>query len=153
MQGSGTRSLSRPNLPFVLSEAEAPSRPCSNPFVLSEVEAPRTPLTSKPRHESIPPAPAPPYTPAMQHEMFAQPLAPERAPPVQPRPLTADDVRARMVALIDTLRGADAMPLPAAELKRHVAMFPIMAQWLDPADGEALLRAFEAEVARLDAPA
>ena len=76
---------------------------------------------------------------------------PQALPPVveQPRPLTADDVRDRMVAIIASLREANVIPFPPDEFKKHRAMFPIMAQWLEPEDGEQLVFQFEAEVERL----
>lgn len=86
----------------------------------------------------------------MQPDMFGHVAQPERQPAPPPRkPLTPDDVRARMLELIATARAADAMPFDERELERHVAMFPIMAQWLDREEGERLVLAFEAEVERL----
>ncbi len=72
-----------------------------------------------------------------------------RAQPEQRKPLTAADVRGMMVTLIGQLREADAVPFEAAVMSKHVAMFPIMAQWLDPEDGQQLVLEFEAEVERL----
>lgn len=54
-----------------------------------------------------------------------------------------------MLELIAALRSADAIPFAPAEYQRHVAMFPIMAQWLPQDEGEQLVLAFEAEVERL----
>jgi hypothetical protein len=64
------------------------------------------------------------------------------------RPLTAADVRAKMLDLIATLEGADQMPFEPAVLKKHKAMFPIMAQWLEREDGEALKQRFTTALAR-----
>jgi len=71
------------------------------------------------------------------------------SPAPQPRPLTADDVRAMMADILSTLAAAEAMPFSPDELKRHRAMFPIMAQWLSPAEGERLVGRFESELHRL----
>lgn len=81
--------------------------------------------------------------------LLPEPRQPLTPPPPQKKPLTADDVRQMMVDLIDTVRAANVMPFESAELRKHVAMFPIMAQWLDPEDGRQLVLQFEAEVARL----
>ncbi len=85
----------------------------------------------------------------MHDDLYGHVPQPVRAPASQRRPLTADDVRDRMHDLIAAVRDADAMPFEAAELKKHRAMFPIMAQWLDVLEGERLVRQFEAEVERL----
>ncbi len=69
--------------------------------------------------------------------------------PTQRRPLEAGDVRQMMLALIAQARAAEAMPFEPKELQRHVAMFPIMAQWLPPEEGEQLLLEFETEMERL----
>ena len=34
-------------------------------------------------------------------------------------------------------------------MNKHIAMFPIMAQWLDPEEGQQLVFDFETEVQRL----
>lgn len=65
------------------------------------------------------------------------------------KPLTPNDVRDQMLTLIATVRAAERMPFEPGELKRHVAMFPIMAQWLAPEEGQQLVFQFEAEVERL----
>lgn len=65
------------------------------------------------------------------------------------RPLTPDDIRGRMLQLISTLRDSDAIPFDPPEFQKHVAMFPIMAQWLPDGEGEQLVLQFEAEVERL----
>lgn len=88
-------------------------------------------------------------------ESFFDTLLPEpvqvRPPaPPPPRPLTAGDVRQKMLDILDTLNAADAMPYAADDLKRHKAMFPIMAQWLAPDDGEDLKTRFEVAIARFD---
>ena len=82
-------------------------------------------------------------------DLFGEVPQPARAAPPPPRPLTASDVRDQMVALIEALRGSETMPFGPAELTKHVAMIPIMAQWLTPAEGEQLVLEFEAEVERL----
>lgn len=85
----------------------------------------------------------------MQHSMFDDLPEPERPAAPQPKPLTSDDVRERMLKLIAAMREAETMPFEPGELKQHLAMFPIMAQWLEPEEGEQLVFEFEAEVERL----
>lgn len=86
------------------------------------------------------------------HEMddlFGEVAQPQREPAPQRKPLTSADVREQMVAIIDTLRAADEQPFEPAEWKKHRAMFPIMAQWLEPEDGEQLVFQFEEQIERL----
>lgn len=82
-------------------------------------------------------------------DLFGEVPQPERPAPPQRQPLTADAIREEMLALIVALRGAETMPFEPAEMNKHVAMFPIMAQWLAPEEGEQLVLQFEAEVERL----
>ncbi len=84
-----------------------------------------------------------------QPALFGETPQAIRGPAPERRPLTAEDVRAMMLDLIATARAAETMPFEQHELKRHVALFPIMAQWLSPDEGEQLTLAFEAEVERL----
>lgn len=84
-----------------------------------------------------------------QADLFGFTQQRERPAPARKEPLTAADVRERMVSLIEALRGSNVIPFPADEFNKHRAMFPIMAQWLDPEDGEQLVFEFEAEVERL----
>ena len=71
-------------------------------------------------------------------------------PPVERRlPLTAADVRVMMVDIIEAMRGSNVIPFEPDVFKKHRAMFPIMAKWLEPEDGEQLVFQFEAEVERL----
>ena len=74
---------------------------------------------------------------------------PSRPAPPRKEPLTAADVRRVMVELIETARDADSLPLEAPEWTKKIAMFPIMAQWLDPEDGAQLVMEFETEIERL----
>lgn len=83
------------------------------------------------------------------HDLFGDVPQPQRPTLAPARPLTAEDVRAQMVAIIDTLRQAEDVPYEQGVLHKHIAMFPIMAQWLDPADGDQLVFQFEFEVQRL----
>lgn len=83
-------------------------------------------------------------------DLFGEIPQPERQRSAEGRkPLTADNVRAMMIQLIDALRSADEIPFEEQEFEKHVAMFPIMAQWLDPDDGAQLVFEFESEIARL----
>ena len=80
--------------------------------------------------------------------LLPEPVQPEPPVTTPARPLTAADVREQMVAIIAALRGAEAQPFAPDVFKKHKAMFPIMAQWLDPADGNALVGEFEAQLTR-----
>ncbi len=82
-------------------------------------------------------------------DLFGDVPQPQRAPPERRQPLTAADVRQQMIDLIERLRDAEIVPFEAAVMSKHIAMFPIMAQWLEPEDGRQLVFAFEAEVERL----
>ena len=82
-------------------------------------------------------------------DLFGDVPQPERTAPPRARPLTAADVREQMLTIIATLREADEIPYNEAAMRKHIAMFPIMAQWLEPEDGDQLVFQFEAEVQRL----
>jgi hypothetical protein len=77
-----------------------------------------------------------------QAEMFDEPAAP-------PKQLTAEDIRAEMLALIATARAAETMPWTPREVRSHTALFPYMAEWLSKEEGGQLLLAFEIEMERL----
>jgi len=78
-----------------------------------------------------------------QAEMFEEPVA---EPPKQ---LTAEDIRAEMLALIAKARAAETMPWTPREVRSHTALFPYMAEWLPKEEGEQLLLEFETEMERL----
>jgi hypothetical protein len=83
-------------------------------------------------------------------DLFGDVPQPERAPaPEAKKPLSADDIRARMLGLIAALRAADAIPFDPTEFEKHIAMFPIMAQWLPADEGKQLCFEFSQEVERL----
>lgn len=82
-------------------------------------------------------------------DLFGDVPQPSPPPVEQRKPLTADDVRAVMVEIIDAMRGSNVVPFAPDVFAKHRAMFPIMAQWLEPEDGEQLVFQFEAEVERL----
>ena len=87
----------------------------------------------------------------MDDDLFGDIPQPKRAPPPEAkRPLTADDIRARMLGLIAALRAAESNPFGAAEFAKHIAMFPIMAQWLPGDEGKQLCFEFDQEVERLN---
>lgn len=87
---------------------------------------------------------------APMDDLFGDVPQPERAPaPEAAKPLTAEDIRARMLGLIAALRAADSNPFDPTELEKHIAMFPIMAQWLPGDEGKQLCFEFEREVERL----
>jgi hypothetical protein len=79
-----------------------------------------------------------------QAEMF------EEQPVCAPRKqLTADDIRAEMLALLAKARAAEAMPWTPRELRTHTVLFPEMARWLPAEEGEQLLMDFMTEIERL----
>ena len=82
-------------------------------------------------------------------DLFGHTAQPARPAPPRKEPLTAADVRLVMLGLIETARTAQSLPLGAPEWTQNIAMFPIMAQWLDPEDGAQLTLAFETEIERL----
>lgn len=84
-------------------------------------------------------------------DLFGDVPQPARSAPAEGerKPLTVDDVRQQMLDLIEAVRSANVMPFDPAELKRHKAMFPIMAQWLEPDEGQQLVFEFESEIQRL----
>lgn len=83
-------------------------------------------------------------------DLFGEVPQPERQEKAEARkPLTADDVREAMIGLIAALRNADTVPFDEREFAKHVAMFPIMAQWLPDDEGKQLVFEFEREVERL----
>lgn len=82
-------------------------------------------------------------------DMFGDVPQPVRPAREQAKPLTAQDVRVRMLDLIAALRGASKIPFSPREFERHVAMFPIMAQWLPDDEGSQLCLDFEQELERL----
>lgn len=83
-------------------------------------------------------------------DLFGEVPQPERQSKAETRkPLTADDVRGSMIELIAALRNADAIPFDEREFAKHIAMFPIMAQWLPADEGNQLVFEFEREVERL----
>jgi hypothetical protein len=77
-------------------------------------------------------------------EMFEE--APVHAPPKR---LTADDIKQEMLALLAKARAATSMPWTPRELRTHTVLFPEMARWLSPEEGEQLLLEFETEIERL----
>jgi hypothetical protein len=82
-------------------------------------------------------------------DLFGDVPQPNRKPHEERRPITADDVRARMLDLIARLREADEIPFSEREFERQVAMFPILAQWLPGDEGNQLCFEFEQQVERL----
>lgn len=83
-------------------------------------------------------------------DLFGEVPQPERAQAAEPKePLTPDDVRAMMRALIEAISGVDQIPFTPAEFEKHIAMFPIMARWLPDDEGNQLVFAFLREVERL----
>lgn len=82
-------------------------------------------------------------------DMFGDVPQPVRPAREQAKPLTAEDVRRRMLDLIAALRGASEIPFPPREFERHVAMFPIMAQWLPDDEAQQLCFEFTRELERL----
>lgn len=85
----------------------------------------------------------------VMQDMFGE--VPQAAPvPLDSRaPLTTADVRQQMIDLIAQLREADEQPFEPAVMNKHIAMFPIMAQWLEAAEGKQLVFEFTEQVDRL----
>jgi hypothetical protein len=54
-----------------------------------------------------------------------------------------------MLMIQAALSQADVVPFAPDEFKKYCAMFPIMAQWLEPEDGRQLVFQFDFEVERL----
>lgn len=67
------------------------------------------------------------------------------------KPYTPDpaEIRAKVRGLIDELRVAAQMPWSEDKLGFHRVVMPQTTNWLPPDERAALLREFEAEVARL----
>lgn len=83
-------------------------------------------------------------------DLFGEIPQPERRIATEARtPLTAEDVRRMMIELIEAVRSADKIPFEKREFEKHVAMFPIMAQWLPEDEGKQLCFEFAQEVERL----
>lgn len=82
-------------------------------------------------------------------DLFGKVPQPNRKPPEERKPLTADNVRERMLDLIARLREADEIPFPEREFERHIAMFPILAQWLPDDERDQLCFEFAQEIERL----
>jgi hypothetical protein len=80
-----------------------------------------------------------------QAEMFAG----DEASYEPPKKLTADDIREEMLALLAKARAAEAMPWTPRELRTHTVLYPEMARWLEPEEGEQLLMEFMTEIERL----
>lgn len=86
----------------------------------------------------------------MEADLFGEVPQPQQSTPREaPKPLTAEDVRLEMLRLINRLRSSEEMPFAPDELKRNVAIFPIMAKWLPSEDGEQLCFEFRQELERL----
>ncbi len=64
---------------------------------------------------------------------------------------TAEDVQPDLTSVLDRLRGAEAMPLSAKELKYWRVVFPQMCNWLPPEERASMCAAFAAELSRLEA--
>ena len=71
--------------------------------------------------------------------------------PAAPVPETpdADAIRARLHAVLDTLRAARAMPWEPARVRTQEHLFQNMTNWLPEVERDALRLAFAAEMARL----
>ncbi len=58
-------------------------------------------------------------------------------------------IRRRLEALLETARGAAAMPWPEREARMWRTVFPNMANWLPDEEADQLRRAFAREIERL----
>jgi hypothetical protein len=84
------------------------------------------------------------HTP-QQSDMFAD----DQASYKPPKKLTADDIRDEMLALLAKARPSETMPWTPRELRTHTVLYPEMARWLPPEEGEQLLMEFMTEIERL----
>jgi hypothetical protein len=82
-----------------------------------------------------------------QLELFIQPVV------VEPTVPSVDSIRARLEALLASLRGAETMPLTPRELAFWTVVTPQMSNWLPPEEKAAVCAEFDAQVARLSARA
>ena len=62
---------------------------------------------------------------------------------------TPDEVRLRVVSVLDKARAADAMPWNEREARMWQRVFPNMVRWLPEAEARQLTLDFEREIARL----
>lgn len=82
-----------------------------------------------------------------QLELFIQPVV------VEPTVPSVDSIRARLEALLASLRGAETMPLTPRELAFWTVVTPQMSNWLPPEEKAAVCAEFDAHVDRLKAVA
>jgi len=80
-----------------------------------------------------------------QLELFIQPVVAEPTTP------SVDSIRARLEALLASLRNADTMPLTPRELAFWIVVTPQMSNWLPPEEKAAVCEEFNTHVARLQA--
>lgn len=78
-----------------------------------------------------------------QLELFIQPVVAEPTTP------SVDSIRARLEALLASLRHADTMPLTPRELAFWIVVTPQMSNWLPPQEKAAVCEEFNIHVARL----
>ena len=78
-----------------------------------------------------------------QLELFIQPVV------AQPTTPSVESVRERLQALLQSLRGADVMPLTARELAYWTVVTPQMSNWLPPEEKAAVCDEFSTHLARL----
>lgn len=78
-----------------------------------------------------------------QLELFIQPVVAEPTTP------SVDSIRARLEALLASLRGADTMPLTPRELAFWTVVTPQMSNWLPSEEKAAVCAEFDAHLARL----
>jgi hypothetical protein len=64
---------------------------------------------------------------------------------------TPDEVRLRVVSVLDKARAADAMPWNEREARMWQRVFPNMVRWLPEPEAEQLRAEFERQIARLTA--
>lgn len=82
--------------------------------------------------------------PMSQFEMFAP-----TAQPVSTVP-SADQVRARLEALLNGLRAADTLPLTDKQLRFWQTVVPQMTNWLSAEEKAAVCAEFEGHIARMN---
>lgn len=95
-------------------------------------------------------------------DLFGRPAGPDQlslfgggedrlAAPLQSFAPDPETIRLRLSALVERMRGAEAMPLSERDQRMWLVVFPNMSRWLPEDEAEQLCFAFEREMERLKA--
>ncbi len=79
-----------------------------------------------------------------QGELFAKQKVPRRSEHVTP-----DEVRAKMLQMLDQLKASDEMPWPERTARINEVIFPQMSRWLPEDEAEQLCLEFRREYERV----